>query len=294
MDRDVELLIHRATPLIFGIFGYAEDDQGAKTARGGGSGIFIAPFQALTARHVCRDLFWTIPDRFDDLYKKSKGYFWLPHSAGLFQIVDGRDVALWGVTRTWDPRVTDISLIEVSADSGAAIDRQHEMPTRFFEWSLLPPPVGSPVLMLGFPGSAVTFLPEEKMNVNCSFVLQSGTVKEVFARKRDDGMYSFPCFSVDQPVDHGFSGGPVFWGDRLCGIVSGGSIEDVTYVASLWPLCLMEYEYPDLGAIGQPQAFAGLFEKGVLKATGWRDVVKRVSRQQDEHGQPYAQLDLKL
>jgi hypothetical protein len=63
-------------------------------------------------------------------------------------------------------------------------------------------------------------------------VLQEGLVIDVFEIKRDSGMYSFPCFRIDKPVDPDFSGGPVFWNGRLCRVVSGGSVHDVTYAAS--------------------------------------------------------------
>ena len=56
MDREEELFIQRARPLVFGIFGQAERGPDQQEVRVGGSGVFIAPFQTLTARHVNRDL----------------------------------------------------------------------------------------------------------------------------------------------------------------------------------------------------------------------------------------------
>jgi hypothetical protein len=56
MDREEELFIQRARPLVFGIFGQAERGPDQQEVRVGGSGLFIAPFQTLTARHVNRDL----------------------------------------------------------------------------------------------------------------------------------------------------------------------------------------------------------------------------------------------
>ena len=72
MNREVELLILRATPLVFGVFGQTYDEEGQRIVRVGGSGIFVAPFQALTARHVSRDLFRTDPSRADELNRRKR------------------------------------------------------------------------------------------------------------------------------------------------------------------------------------------------------------------------------
>jgi hypothetical protein len=185
MDRDLELLIRRATPLIFGIFSHMNDRDGKRVVRVGGSGIFIAPFQAFTARHVCRDLYRIDPDRFDDLNKRTQGYFELPHSSGLFQVCEGPGSsarsAIWAVSRTWDPVVTDICFMEVSADSGGALEMQFRMPTRFFDWSLLPPPVGSHVVMLGFPKTEIK-ISGDTWKIAVRYVIQEGRVIDVSSR----------------------------------------------------------------------------------------------------------------
>ncbi len=80
MDRQVELLVLRATPLVFGIVRHVPRESGEAIVRVGGSGIFVAPFQALTGRNVARDLFRTDPARADDLNRRTAGYFELPHS----------------------------------------------------------------------------------------------------------------------------------------------------------------------------------------------------------------------
>jgi hypothetical protein len=293
MNRDTELLIRRATPLVFGVFGHVDDPEGTRIVRVGGSGIFIAPFQTLTARHVCRDLFRTGSNRFDDLDTRTEGYFELPHSSALFQVCEpfgpAPRSAIWQVHRTWDPIVTDICYMEVSAEGGEAVGMQFQMPTRFFEWSLLPPPIGSHVAMLGFPKTEIK-ISGGLMNIGVSYVLQVGAVTDVYELKRDCGIYRFPCFRIDKPVDHGFSGGPVFWQDQLCGIVSGGSVDDGTYAASMWPLCLMNYAYPDQGELGHKRAFGDLFEDGVLRAADWPSIKHHISKQYDTLGRAYGSI----
>lgn len=56
MNRNVQLLILRATPLVFGVFGQTYGPDGERIVRVGGSGIFVAPFQALTATRESRSL----------------------------------------------------------------------------------------------------------------------------------------------------------------------------------------------------------------------------------------------
>jgi hypothetical protein len=68
--------------------------------------------------------------------------------------------------------------------------------------------------------------------------------------------------------------------------VSGGP-DDCTYVATLWPLCLVDYEYPDLGGLVQTQNFSCLFDSGVLRSPDWPHMRQRIEKRNDEHGRPY-------
>lgn len=288
MDRDTELLISRAAGLAFGIFGHIDDPNGEKVFLVGGSGIFIAPFQALTARHVSRELLRTDPNRSDDLRRRTKGYFETPHTSGLFQA--GKPPALSVVDRSWESPITDICYMQASADWGAAEQMQFTM-TGFFDWSLEPPPVGSHVVMVGYPKATIT-ISDGRYNFAHNYPVTAGSVIEVFRLKRDSGMYNFPCFCIDTVVDHGFSGGPVFWNGRLCGIVSGGSVSDVTYVASLWPICLMGYEYRDQADVpGRKLEFGDLFDRRVLRADDWTSVKHRISKKYDGGDRAYAYID---
>jgi hypothetical protein len=159
----------------------------------------------------------------------------------------------------------------------------------FPDWSLLPPPVGALVEMVGFPSSVVE-LKDQSFRGSFKLTAQRARVREIFEVRRGYGMYSFPCFSVDQPTDHGFSGGPVFHEGRLCGLVSGGSITNETYVATLWPLSLMEIEYPNLGALNKKERLADWFESRRLRAVDWQLVRDRAATSRDDQDRPYAFL----
>jgi hypothetical protein len=223
MERDIELLILRAVTLVFGVFGHIERPDGRREILVGGSGVFIVPFQALTARHVTRHLFGTDQTREDDLKRRVRAaeqnarrdYFELPHPSILYQGQFGKTPRAleWHVHNVWDSVLTDISFMEVNAEGDEAAGKDRGT-AAYFEWSLLPPPSGSQVIMLGYPQAAVTT--EDKIvNLELKYVVQTGQVTDVYEQGHDRGMYSFPCFRISNPVDHGFSGGPVFWGQDL-------------------------------------------------------------------------------
>lgn len=272
----------RAASLACGLFGQSEGPPAERRVRVGGSAILIAPYLALTARHVLRDLFRIT----DQPIRERPGYFRSDHGAVLFQVNRlgrTRRSALWIVDRTWDPTWTDICLMQVAPDAAGFPQGKVELPTGFFPWSLLPPRVGERVSMLGYPTAHVEFT-DDGLSVDFNWVLQEGIVSQVHILQRDRGMLSFPCFEVDRPVDAGFSGGPVFWNGALCGLVSSGSLTDSTFIASLWPLCLMEYEYPEFGG---KTSFGTLFDAGVVRSADWKSLKSRISKRTDEHGRAF-------
>ena len=290
--EDLLAFTERVAPIVFGGFSQGDDTNGSVITRGGGSGVFVAPCYAITARHVVRDSFNTNPARADDLRRRESGYTYFPFWSHLFQPSDIRDskadAIIWGVTRTWDPMLTDICLLEVAPDGELAKQRMNAMRS-FPDWSLLPPPVGALVEMVGFPSSDVE-LNDGSFRGSFKLTVQRAWVREIFEVRRDRGMYSFPCFSVDQSTDHGFSGGPVFHEGRLCGLVSGGSVTNETYVASLWPLCLMEIEYPNLGLLNRKERLADWFESRRLPSIDWQLVRNRAGVARDDQDRPYAFL----
>jgi hypothetical protein len=178
--------------------------------------------------------------------------------------------------------------MEVFAHEDEAAGMERQM-AGFFDWALVPPPVGSHVVMLGYPKTDIAPI-GNLMNINLNYVLEEGEVSDVCEHGRDRGMFNFPGFRINKIIDHGFSGGPVFWEDRLCGLVSGGTIDDGTYAASLWPFCLLEYEYPDLGALGGKRVVGELFECGVLRSQDWLGIKDRISKKYDPEGKPYATM----
>lgn len=90
----------------------------------------------------------------------------------------------------------------------------------------------------------------------------------------------------------GFSGGPVFCEERLCGLVSSDALlETGTYAATLWPLCLLEYEYPDHGSLGRKTKVGDLLDSGVIRSTDWNMIRQRISKRMDDRGRTFAHIE---
>lgn len=286
---DARCLIQRAASLAFGIFGTLGDGSVGREdheVREGGSGIFIAPFLAITARHVSKDLY-----RLGGREEPRRPHL-SSHAAHLFQCLDPFNpeagaTALWHVDRSWASPHTDITLLQVSAENEEAKRLQAEMPSRFFEWRLTAPPIGSTVWAIGFPQLCIR--PDGKdLVVGAPFTLQELQVTKIYSLGRDRGMLSFPCFEVDGSVQHGFSGGPVFYEGKLCGIVASGSaFDNRSHMTLLWPLTLMDYG----NEFGGTSRFGDLLDRRGVVASDWREIRNRISKGENELGEPCVFMD---
>jgi hypothetical protein len=145
---------------------------------------------------------------------------------------------------------------------------------------------------MGYPKTDIE-IEGDVMRANCNVIARPGRVREIYPLRRDRGMIHFPSFLIDVPVDHGCSGGPVVWDDRLCGIVSSGTIDDCTIAATLWPFCLLEYEYPDHGPLlGGQRSIGELLDAGTVRAAAWEEIKRRINkRTDDDDGRSYAFYD---
>jgi hypothetical protein len=117
--------------------------------------------------------------------------------------------------------------------------------------------------------------------------LRSETVEiiETYDVLQMHGFTEFPGFRVDRELAHGFSGGPVFYENRLVGLFSGPD-----YVSALWPLLIHDYParaenaHVDLlhpQRIMKPlttRRFDELFASGNITAVDYHQLQGRVSR----------------
>jgi hypothetical protein len=274
--RELEILFERNASLVCELEAYLDAPDGRVLRRSVGSGVFVAPCQLLTAKHVVTDMHNVNKDWADDLRRETSRYRLLPYFASAAQIADIRspNVSLfWGFTNVWPNPLSDLALVQVAPDNEATIEKMNGMSHLFPTWSLLPPPLGETVVMFGQPRDSTS---GNDQSDTLTYRGQPATVTEVHDRMRDRGMYSFPCFVVDYEVPHGMSGGPVYWNGKLCGVVSGGW-DGHTVVAALWPACLIEFENPKLGSLNKKVTFESLFESNQIRADDWHLIKGNVS-----------------
>jgi hypothetical protein len=279
MDRrELEILFERNASLVCEFEAFRDKPDGGILRRSVGSGMFIAPCQVLTAKHVVMDMHNVNAGWADDLRREGSRYRMLPYFASASQIADinhpNNNSVDWGLTNVWPNSVTDLALVQVAPIDDHAVQMMNRMRPLFPVWSLLPPPVDETVVMFGQPRDQAP--PSTDVSDTLTYRGQPARVVERHDRMRDRGMYSFPCFVVDHDVPHGMSGGPVFWKNKLCGIVSGG-LGDQTVIAALWPACLIEFETPKLGTLNHKTTVQSLFETGQIRAEDWDSVSGKIS-----------------
>jgi len=157
---------------------------------------------------------------------------------------------------------------------------QLALPQAFVPWRMAPPPVGATVELYGWPKPEI----ENDGSVHrgpVKWVEQTGIVTDIFPVMRTHGYVDFPSFRIDRPVEGAFSGGAVFYDGALVGITSVSTEIDPeapdligdTYVASLWPLLLRDFEYH-----GRTVTFGNLFDESIIQSVDYPDFRGKVAR----------------
>ena len=150
---DMQGLLSHAARLAFGILATNGQPPEVKV-RVGGSGIFISPFLGISARHVSQD-FYALDKSGDPGF--FEGLRSTEHAPALFQVLEPSNPAspkaLWHGDRSWNFFHTDICIYSVSAEDETSDVMQYTWPMRFFDLALKPPPIGSVVYAMGYPGA---------------------------------------------------------------------------------------------------------------------------------------------
>lgn len=258
-------LLSRSARLTVGLLAWRAEDEGK--IKSAGSGVLISERLVLTARHVMDD-FLALDPRVD-AGLRPQGEFDPYYAEAILSADIHGDLSKpveWQMDSYCRCEYSDIAVLTISPRNEKAT-RLVDTGLHCFDWNLRPPPIGATVQLFGYP------LPDAEhgggsLRFDGQFEVKTGHVTEVHGILQSHGYMEFPCFRIDVPVDHSFSGGPVIWNGRLAGIVSGGpSFDDATWAASLWPALTMKYSEADVeGDLGY------LFDAGKLSATDWQDV----------------------
>lgn len=241
-----------------------------------GSGVFVAPFIALTARHVLQGTWNEFePPRRKNKYPKGKER--TTHSLALIQKLHaGRSAtASWVIEEAWPDDHTDIALLRVTPHDDVA--KSYQWGAGFLKWQLLAPPAGTAIYAFGYPLSTATNAPnaDDGVTGELHLSLMEATVTRVEEFRRDNNFNDFPGFEFRPGIAGGYSGGPLFAGDRLCGIASAsgfGGDGEVGYAATLWPLVLRKIKF----GLGEAVSILELLKLNFFQGVDAEDVEQRI------------------
>jgi hypothetical protein len=176
-----------------------------------GTGVIIAPYLALAARHVLEEHWGRHHGGSLPLTGEATTRF----SFLLAQQI-GNELNLWTVTRVWVSNLTDIVLLRLTPHStGAAAYAFRALPI-----DVVPPRVGERVFAFGYSDSATEVVAPKELKISHRPITTHGDVIEVHHQQRDPVKMPFPCFRTNARFDGGMSGGPVFnQAGHLCGLI---------------------------------------------------------------------------
>ena len=203
-----------------------------------GSGVIIAPYLALTAKHVMDQGF--LKHFFGDRLLNADGSIRVPKDLDLVLQAacgDKENAAAFrfAVEHFSFSTVSDLALLRIMP-----LFSQEGYLWPCVKINALPPVAGEKIAAYGYvygdgevEHGTIRSLPKLHRS--------QGTVEEVFLMQRDRSLVYFPSFQTNARCDHSMSGGPVFSGNgKLAGIVSVGGPPDngkhYSIAASIWPI----------------------------------------------------------
>ena len=247
-----------------------------------GSAVFIAPELAITARHVVEE-FWNSLgswNRFEG-ERPLEGHF----SVLAVQYPGASsEPALWQVSFAWGARFTDIAFLALTPANDLA--KRYTWASKL-KLNLLPPELGERVVGFGYAASAVEIVEIGQIRLALNPSTTGGIVTAVFPEYRDRGMLKFPCFEINTHFVGGMRGGPLFnEAGELCGLICASRDgEPIAYGATLWPAMgtVITHQGPGMVCKGPYPVFE-MAQVGILAASGWERIAKRIEIESDPFG----------
>jgi hypothetical protein len=203
-----------------------------------GTACIIAPWLAITARHVVEDHFERFADGRAPNNVEEASHRTLTYVAP----GGGQPIIPLFVQRTWYLQPYDIAVLHLVPASEMNTNHVWDTP----RLSLLPPRPGSQIAAFGYPNSRFDVLGTEHHELKMDATTTTGTVLEVHHEYRDTARLPFPCFRTNARFDGGMSGAPVFNDQgRVCGLICSSmppttpDEDHTSYVSTLWPMLAM-------------------------------------------------------
>ena len=229
-----------ASLLTVSLFGFNKDRKFIVP----GTGVRVAPGLALTAKHVTSYIFQQLGVQENEPWPRHQRRFDRMEVRAAEQelggTADDTTAPWWYVDGSFPSNLTDITVLLLTGGNDAA--RKAEQRSRFFRWSFDPPREDQRLWAYGYieeEGVREVQHGEVKMNFAMTYAatLAPLRVERVFENGRREGPRDMPalfhdpaaidtggmpCFEVEGNLEPSMSGGPVFNGDHLYGIVSTG------------------------------------------------------------------------
>jgi hypothetical protein len=205
----------------YGLAGEDEEGLQKNQVKEAGSGILAAPLFGISAKHVSKGFERLSPELealrrrqspLDPQYRIDKRF--VDMATTLYQVSESTDTKLWRVEVDWASPDTDITTFQVRPLSEAT-ERIDPAKLPYFDWQLKPPKVGSIVSVYGWPGQELFIDPESNIHTGTlKLRVENARIIEICDPIQVHGLTEFPGFVIDRPLAHGFSGGPVLFGDN--------------------------------------------------------------------------------
>lgn len=215
----------------------AFEDQNGLVA---GTCVLIAPYLALTARHVVE----TIHRHFGKDAWKDKNV-----NLDIYptQFNTGR---IWYVSQVFGWVGTDIAFLRLQPRS----EQAKKPDPQLLKMAVDPPAIGSEITALGYSKTEIAVEKNDHevtaLKLSIYPTVSVGIVTEIHRSLRDKTMLNFPSFSVNARFSAGMSGGAVFNNRKeLCGLVCSGleddqdRNEDYSNAVSIWPSMLIKMKF---------------------------------------------------
>lgn len=227
-----------ASLVSFSIFGFNREGRFEVP----GTGFRIAPGLGLSARHVTSYIFERLGLHENEPWPRHQKLFKGMEVRAAEQEFgregDDQTSAWWWVEGSFPSKLTDIAVLVLTPGNDAAV--RAEKRRSYFRWSLDPPRMDQRLWAFGYAEQArVVTTDESKMNFEIAYTVsvEPLRVEAVFEHGRREDVLDRPafltdpsnidtgsmaCFEVRGTLSPSMSGGPVFNGDLLYGVVSSG------------------------------------------------------------------------